>query len=272
VTPGTVAKAPTVASLVPAATDLLVGMGCRDHLTAVSNFDQDSQTADLPRVGDYQHTDWEKLSRLRPNVIVTQFDSGHIPGGFTEQCGRLGATQVNLHIERLPDIDVALVTLGTACDEPAKAAAEVKRIRRSIEELRSAVADRPRIRTLIVIGATGLDLAGRDTFLDDLLNTAGGENATTATRYVTIDREALAALKPQAILQLLPGADPRTLEQAAAFWETFPELPAVKEHRVWQLTQTFIMQPGSHVGESASIFAQKLHREARIPLTTQPFP
>jgi iron complex transport system substrate-binding protein len=270
--PAAVAKAPTVASLVPAATDLLVGMGCRDHLVAVSNFDTGSQTADLPRVGDYQNTDWEKLSRLRPNVIVTQFDAGHVPGGFTEQCARLGATQLNLHIERLPDIDAALVTLGTACGEPEKAAAEVRRIRQSLDDVRSAVAGRPRVRTLIVVGATGLDLAGRDTFLDDLLNVAGGENATNSARYVTLDREALAALKPEAILQLLPGADARTLEQAAAFWETFPELPAVKEHRVWQLTQTFIMQPGSHVAESATIFAQKLHPQARIPATTQVSP
>ena len=271
-TPAPAAKSPTIASLVPAATDLLVGMGCGDHLVAVSNFDLDYRTANLPRVGDYQHADWEKLSTLRPRIIVTQFDPGHVPAGFVEQCGRIGATQLNLHIERLPDIDVAMVSLGTACEEPAKATAEVKRLRDSIDAVRRSVAGRPRIRTLIVIGATGLDLAGRDTFLDDLLNTAGGENATTATRYVTIDREALAALKPDAVLQLLPGADARTLEQAAAFWDTLPELPAVKEHRVWQLTQSFIMQPGSHVAESAAIFAHKLHPEAQLPSTTQASP
>jgi len=270
--PAPAVKSPTVASLVPAATDLLMGMGCGDHLVAVSDFDLDARTANLPRVGDYQHADWEKLSTLRPNLIVTQFDSGRIPAGFIEQCGRIGATQLNLHIERLSDIDVAMISLGTACEEPAKAAAEVKRLRQSIEAVRHALAGRPRIRTLIVIGATGLDLAGRDTFLDDLLNTAGGENATTAARYVTIDREALAALRPDAVLQLLPGADARTLEQAAAFWDTLPELPAVKEHRVWQLTPSFIMQPGSHVAESAAIFAQKLHPEAQLPSTTQASP
>ena len=266
------AKAPTVASLVPAATDLLVGMGCGDHLVAVSNFDRDPRTADLPRVGDYQNTDWEKLSRLRPNLIVTQFDRGHTPGGFIEQRAKIGATQVNLRIERLSDIEVALVTLGSACEESGKAAAEITRIRRSLDAVRATVAGRPKVRTLIVVGATGLELAGRDTFLDDLLTAAGGENATQAARYVTIDREALTALQPEAILQLLPDADARTLEQAASFWQTFPDLPAVKEHRVWPLTQTFIMQPGSHVAESAAIFAQKLHPEAALPATTRSSP
>ena len=34
-------KLPAVASLSPAATDLLIGMGAGDHLVAVSNFDAD---------------------------------------------------------------------------------------------------------------------------------------------------------------------------------------------------------------------------------------
>jgi iron complex transport system substrate-binding protein len=263
------AKSPTVASLVPAATDLIVGMGAGNHLVAVSNFDRDPQTANLPRVGDYQQTDWEKLAGLRPNLIVTQFDPGHTPAGFSEQRARIGATQINLKIERLSDIDLAVVTLGTAIEESAKAAALTKRIGGELESVRARVAGLPSVRTLLVVGATGLDVAGRDTFLDDLLIAAGGQNATRASRYVSIDREALAALNPQAILQLLPDADQRTVADARAFWDTFPEISAVKEHRVWQLTQTFIMQPGSHVAEAAAIFAQKLHLEASVPSTTQ---
>lgn len=263
------ASAPTVVSLVPAATDLIVGMGAADHLVAVSNFDRDPRTADLPRVGDYQQTDWEKLAGLRPNLIVTQFDPGHTPGGFSEQRARIGADQINLKIERLSDIDTAIVTLGTALHESAKAAAQATRIGGDLESVRRRVAGLPTVRTLLVIGGTGLDLAGRDTFLDDLLNVAGGQNATRTSRYISIDREALAALNPQAILQLLPDADERTVAEARAFWDTFPDIPAVKEHRVWQLTQTFIMQPGSHVGQSAAIFAQKLHLEASIPSTTR---
>src|SRR5690242_14198194 len=55
------AVGPTLASLSPAATDLLVGMGAGDHLIAVSNFDADrDETRGLPRVGDYRTQDWEK--------------------------------------------------------------------------------------------------------------------------------------------------------------------------------------------------------------------
>src|ERR1700733_12229278 len=65
--PPSSAKSPKIASLVPAATDLIVGMNAADHLVAVSNWDTNRpEIAGLPRVGDYQTTDWEKLAQLQP--------------------------------------------------------------------------------------------------------------------------------------------------------------------------------------------------------------
>src|SRR4051794_4265348 len=69
-------KSPTVASLVPAATDLIVGMGAGDHLVAVSNYDLGAEVAGLPKVGDYQSIDWEKLTVLRPNVLISFYGPG----------------------------------------------------------------------------------------------------------------------------------------------------------------------------------------------------
>src|SRR5436305_12578688 len=59
-------KGRKIASLSPAATDMLIGLGAKDHLVAVSNYESSPESKDLPRVGDYQTTEWETLSRLRP--------------------------------------------------------------------------------------------------------------------------------------------------------------------------------------------------------------
>src|SRR5262245_60562798 len=66
---------PTVVSLVPACTDLMIGIGASDHLAGVSNFDDNTrpELTGLPKVGDYRSIDWEQLSRLRPNLMVVQF-------------------------------------------------------------------------------------------------------------------------------------------------------------------------------------------------------
>src|SRR5690348_14403504 len=55
---------PSIASLVPAATDLIIAMGSGDQLVAISNFDQDRpETHGLPKVGDYLTNDWERLAQ-----------------------------------------------------------------------------------------------------------------------------------------------------------------------------------------------------------------
>src|SRR5512133_3132877 len=60
----------TVASTVPAATDLILGMGAGEHLVAVSKYDKDRpDVSGLPLVGDYLSTDWEMLARVRPDVL-----------------------------------------------------------------------------------------------------------------------------------------------------------------------------------------------------------
>ena len=77
---------PTVASTVPAATDLVVGMGLADRLVAVSTFDP----GPLPKAGDYQTTDWELLATLRPTVLLTAIDDDRQPAGFPPARGRPG--------------------------------------------------------------------------------------------------------------------------------------------------------------------------------------
>ena len=168
----------------------------------------------------------------------------------------------------LSDVYAAIGLLGNACGETTKADAELKRIQAGLQEVHQRVAGKPRVPAVIVTEASGLDFAGRSNYLDDLLNEAGGENAVTSPGYVTLDREAIAALKPQVVLQLLPAANDETAAKTRAFWESFPDLPAVKEHRVWLFRETYIMTPGSHVTEVAAKFATALHPPR--PANTQP--
>jgi iron complex transport system substrate-binding protein len=259
---------------VPAATDLLIGMGAADHLIAVSDYDEAPQVAKLPRVGGYQTIDWEKLAASKPDVLVSFYGPGHAPAGFLEKTAELGIERVNVQPDRLKDIYTAIVTLGQACHESQKAAEELDRIRDGIGQVRRSVAGQKRVRAIIVTGDTGAGLAGRDTFLNDLLEAAGGENALTTSNYVTLDREALATLRPEVILQLKPGADEKAVAQARAAWDGLADVPAVREHRVWIFTDSTIEQPGSHVAETAAKFAQALHpnaskEPASLPSTTQ---
>jgi iron complex transport system substrate-binding protein len=258
------AKSPTIASLVPAATDLLVGMGAGDHLLAVSNWDRDTNAVKgLPRVGDYQTIDWEKLAQLRPQFMITQFGSDRLPAGLSDKANRFGIKLMNVQIERVQDVLMMIESLGNAVNEPAKAAAAQRRLRDQLTGVSHRVQGLPRVPALIVIDDQGEAVIGSDTFLDDLLRIAGGTNVVASMRrYPSIDREQLLKFAPEVVIQILPDAAPNVLAQANTFWQSVPDVPAVKNHRVYPITDGSALLPGLAIGDLAEKFADLLHPRA----------
>ena len=108
---------PRVASLVPAATDMLLGMGAGEHLVAVSNYETSARVAKLPRVGDYQTTDWETLARLRPDAMIIQIAPDRLPPGLKQRADELHIALVNVKIDRLQDV-FATMECSPAPDAP----------------------------------------------------------------------------------------------------------------------------------------------------------
>jgi iron complex transport system substrate-binding protein len=262
-----------VASLVPAATDLIVGMGATDHLGGISNYDVNRPETDhLPRVGDYQSVDWERLNVMRPDVLIIFQAPDRVPAGMRQKAESLGIRLVDAKAERVADVFDLLDKLGETLNEPRKAADAQARLRRRLDEVARRVAGMPRVRTLIVMDTSGRAVAGPDTFLDDLLQVAGGQNAAASigSRYPEIDREKLIELAPDAVIQLLPDASRQVLEQARQNWEALARVPAVREGRVEVITQWYAVQPGWHMADLAEQMAEALHPSRTNGLESSP--
>jgi ABC-type Fe3+-hydroxamate transport system substrate-binding protein len=253
-----------VASLVPAATDLLLAMGLSDRLVAVSNWDTDrAEISGLPKVGDYRTIDWEKLSVLRPGVMIVQFREDKMPPGLRERAAELGIRLLNVKINRLDDVFTTLRQLGEAIDDPAAATRTENQLRTQLDAVRARVAAREAVATLITRAEPGSSLAcvGGGNYLDEILTIAGGRNVLHGgeNSYPTIDRERLIELNPSAVLALLPSASPQVVEQARSFWKSVPQVSAVRDGRVYLLTESHLLLPGASVGRVAEQFAEKLH-------------
>jgi len=260
-------KQPTIASLSPAATDILLGLGAADHLVAVSNYDPARDAvAGLPRVGDYRTQDWEKLAQIRPAKMVIQLHPDRTPVGLRDRAKGLGIELVNLQIDTLDDVLAAIPKLAGTAGEPDEGAAALKKLRDQLDTVRYRVAAAPKVRTLVVVDVGGRSVAGPNTFLDDILSIAGGENAAKdlGNSWPTVDREKIAQLRPQAVIHLLPGASPQELRQAEQFWAAMPDLPATRNRHVHYLSDPFGLLPGYHLGDLAEQFALVLHPHANV--------
>jgi iron complex transport system substrate-binding protein len=261
-----------IASLVPAATEMLLGMNAGDSLVAVSNYESSPLVKSLPRVGDYQSTDWETLARLRPDVMVIQIAPDRLPPGLKQRADELGIELVNVKIDRLEDVFDTMQRLGAVAGDPEKGRVAVRALRERLDAIRDATSQQPPIKALIVRDENGRDVIGPDNYLHDLLRYVNATNAAAplGKPYPSIDREKLLALQPEAVIVLLPAAQPQSLDVSRRFWQSMTDLPAVRQNRVITLTEPYALVPGPRLGDLARRIADALRPPAATTSPTQP--
>lgn len=254
--PKVAARPDTVASLVPAATDLILAMNAGDKLVAVSNYDAAGiASRKLPHVGDYQTTDWETLASLRPAVMIIEMDPGRLQAGFGEHAASLGIKLLDVRLNTLHDVLDGAKRIGKEIGEE-KAGTELARsIESRIETIRRKAAGKPKVRTLLTLDDRAEHLIGVGEFLNDALEAAGGTNvaASLGSSYPSADPELLAKLKPEVVIVLKPSAGSDILERAKQFWLT------MDRPRVYLLNEKWVLLPGSHVADVAEAIEKCLH-------------
>lgn len=244
-----------VVCLVPSATELVFALGAGDRVVGVSAFDDyPPEVTRLPRIGGMINPSFEGIAALRPDAVVGV--EGPTDLTALRRLRTLGIRLVIPRVESVAEMLAGVDLLGRLLHRVPEAAALRQRIANDLDAVRARVLGRPRVRTLVVLGRRPLVVAGPGSWIDEVLTLAGGRNAVTAGgRYPTIPREALAALGPEAILDLTGHADGAQLGEELAGLD----VPAVRQHRVTTLSDPMFLRPGPRVAESARQIAAALH-------------
>jgi len=67
------------------------------------------------------------------------------------------------------------------------------------------------------------------------------------------------AMRPEVIIDGQMGSDPRSPTQ---FWNVYPTIPAVRNHRVVGYDENPTLHPGPRVGMTLVMLAKMIHPEA----------
>jgi len=106
-------------------------------------------------------------------------------------------------------------------------------------------------------------VAGRNTFINELIALAGGENAIgpTIAKYPQIGEEEVFASGVEIIIQSAMGAGDIPAQQQAAekFWGRWRNLPAVKNKRIHVVNPDTILRLGPRLPEGIELVAGYLH-------------
>ncbi len=253
-----------VASLSPAITETIFMLGAQDRLVAADSYSMSTgfmnisgycRSHGVVDVGGYWNVSVEKILGAEPDVVFA--DAG-AHRGLLRVFEDNNLTVIYFHggaarsvDDVYGDIRLAAEALGVGDD---RAAAVIGDIERMIDEAHSVV-ERTGLRgkrVVVVIDASNaIWVAGRGTFIDDVLDRIGLVNAVGEKGWVSMNPEQLAAASPD-IYVLLKPVSPRDLEEKGV------DLSGVVVAEANETLTDELSRPGPRIGYGALGLAQLL--------------
>ncbi|MFO7821383.1 MAG: helical backbone metal receptor [Lentisphaeria bacterium] len=241
-----------IISMAPSLTEMLFALGLGDRVIGVTKFRQSPPEAlNKPVIGGFYDANYEKIVRLNPTLVVLLEAHDEAQKKFDV----LGIKYLEVDNHSTEDILESLVAIGKRCDAEDAARQIVRSITQRINQVRRTAAEQDKsLRVLICIGrAMGSGqvkdayLAGPGTIYDELLGIAGAENAYSGRiEYPTVGAEAIVRMDPDIIIDLATNLEEKGLtpEDVRAEWRALPGLRAVRNQRLYVLTEDYVTVPG----------------------------
>jgi iron complex transport system substrate-binding protein len=251
-------KAPRgVVSLLPSWTEVIVELGAAERLVGCT--DACVPGREVPRVPWRGPQALEAIVRLRPALVVRQAPRA-ARDPLQAALEDAGVEVLALPSETIADVRDSLVAIALALGKGDAGAAYLRRFDAELEEACARAAGRPRPTVLFVFGrAAGavakIDAAGPGCFLDELIRHAGGRNVVAGTGpYPKVTLEQVVRLRPEVIIDNVPGGtDPYEA------WRGFETVPAVRERRVYAVSDNRLLIPGPHIPRSVARLVEMIH-------------
>ncbi len=251
------APARRVVSLIPATTELLFAIGAGSAVVGRTSYcDFPAAAKSVPNLGDGIKPNIEAVIASRPDLVIL-YNSGQnaaVAGRLRE----LGVPAIRLNTDALSSVPRVAHLLGrlTGHDKAADSLSAV--FDTALASASQPVTGR-RPKVLLLVWEQPPMTIGRGSFLNELLERAGGENlfADVAGTDGVVSIEAVAARNPDLIFT--------TAEGPSAF-ATRPEwqaVPAVREKRFLHVTGSEFNRPSPRSPTAIRHLSAKLQGEER---------
>jgi iron complex transport system substrate-binding protein len=263
-----------IVSLSPNATEILHGIGAFDRVVAVSTYcEYPPEVEKLPRVGGWTNTNLEQVLVLDPDLVILSDAQAPL---VERRLHALGIETLVVGSQSLEDIYEAIDAIGRAVGNAEEAKRLGDSMRSELSAIEAAVRGRPRPRTLVVVDRLpgtlrDVYIATRGSYLTALVEIAGGMPITpeASHNYTQISAEALVVFDPEVVFDMVqalnaPVAVPGMSELAedpTAVWRAV-EIQAVKDGRVYPLTDKRLVHPSQFAVQAAWEMARRLHPDA----------
>jgi len=250
-----------IVSLVPSVTEILFAIGADQQLAAVTDFcTYPAEARKLPSVGSYADPGLENILAHRPDLVIAT--AAMNSPALIAQLEKLDIPVYVIEAHSVPQTLATIRAIGQLTGHITQAEALARDIASRIRRIQQQVPDDHRPSILACILLQPLTVAGPDTFINNLIEIAGGRNVVPAgpSRYPTWNFEALLMADPDFIL-LSPHPGQPDIQNFFAPWT---QLKAVANQRIVQIDADWLYRPGPRMILGIEALAKILYPDLKI--------
>lgn len=255
----TIAKKPEkLVSLAPANTEILFAIGAGDKVFGVSTYCEYPDAAlEKTKIGDFSNPNIELIIELEPDVV---FVAAGVQKEILNQLEEVGIIVVTLDAENLEQVIKNIGLAGKIVGNEQEANKLVVQMEERIQAVKTKltnISEKPTV--FFEVWDEPLMTAGPRTFINDLINLAGGSNiASDATKqYGQFSLEVLLERDPDIYLINNHAHTPKDVMARP----NYASLSAVKNKKVIALNDDLVTLPGPRLVEGLEEIAHILHPE-----------
>lgn len=248
-----------IVTTAPNLAEILFALGLGDNISGVSiGSDFPAAAAQKPRIGTFWQPNIEAVIALRPALIVTlDFPQQK---NLASRLSTMGYNCLTLQIESVSQYFDSVSEIGKATGKEDVAEELTEGIRKKLYELSARIGRNDKLKVLWVVQRQPLRVAGTETFVNELIELAGGINAIGKTihKYPPIGSEQVIASRPDIIIEPSMGTKDLTGQkiQAMKFWSKFKNIPAVAHDRIYCIDGDNVSQLGPRLYEGVEAIAK----------------
>jgi iron complex transport system substrate-binding protein len=250
-----------VVALAPSITEIIYALGQENLLKGVTLYSDFPPAAmSLPKVGSYVQLNLEKIVALKPDLCIAIKDGN--PRMVANRLESLNIPVYAVDPRNLETVMQTVLEIGNLLNASQRAYLLVQRMRSRVLKVKSLVAKsayRPRV--FFQIGITPIVSIGTHTFIHELIVLAGGKNlAQGPVAYPRFSREQVLVLSPEVFI-ITSMARAAVFEQVKAEWSRWPNMPAIRDHRIFLEDSNFFDRPTPRLVDGLELLVKLIHPE-----------
>ncbi len=252
---------PRYISLAPSTTEILFALGLDEEIVGVSSYcNYPLKTRTKTKVGDFSHPNLEKIFSLKPDYI---FCTGLEQAPIVLELKRLNFKVYVSDPTNIEELFTSIRNIGRITNKNQAAAQLINKMFSDIQAVSSKarlIPQEKRIKVFIEIWYEPLTTAGKGSFIDELINLAGGINVAYDIKrpYSNFSAEKVVNLNPECIIMAyMDKESPLKLVEGRFGWDN---IDAVRNKRVFNdINPDILLRPGPRITEGLKEIYKRLY-------------